>query len=373
MLPSHAATTESADRPRRFTPPQLWGGLFGLATAVGLLLFVDRYLSRLTSNRTGDWARVLLEELSGAYCAALLVPVMVYATRRWAPFGARWMAHLPLHGVVAAILGVAHTTTTSLARMALITLPGLGGGSDYALTLNKYLLSLPTAMIVYAVVMALTLVVDRYRGARNRELEAVELRAQLTQAQLEALRRQLEPHFLFNTLNAVSELVFIKPKAAEEMIQRLSALLKHAFAPEQSHETTLADELRVLDLYLDIMRLRFAERLFVQVDAPAELSQASVPRFLLQPLVENALRHSADPSQSLVAVRITVRREGDTLTIRVRDRGPGGCESARGLGLANSAERIAQLYGAGYGISTADAAEHGAEVVARVPLRFMRG
>ena len=160
MLPSHAATTEPADRPRRFTPPQLWGGLFGLATAVGLLLFVDRYLSRLTSNRTGDWARVLLEELSGAYCAALLVPVMVYATRRWAPFGARWMAHLPLHGVVAATLGVAHTTTTSLARMALITLPGLGGGSDYALTLNKYLLSLPTAMIVYAVVMALTLVVD---------------------------------------------------------------------------------------------------------------------------------------------------------------------------------------------------------------------
>lgn len=360
-------------KPRRFSPAQLWGGLFGLATAVGLLLFVDRYLGRLTSNRPGDWARVLLEELSGAYVAALLVPVMVYATRRWAPFGARWMVHLPLHGAVAATVGVAHTTLTSLLRLGLITLPGLSGSGDYALTLNKYLLSLPTAMIVYAVVVALTLVVDRYRGARNRELEAVELRAQLTQAQLEALRRQLEPHFLFNTLNAVSELVFVKPKAAEEMISRLSALLKHAFAPEQSHETTLADELRVLDLYLDIMRLRFAERLFVQVDAPAELQQACVPRFLLQPLVENALRCSADPSQSLVAVRITVRREGETLAIRVRDRGPGGCESARGLGLSNSAERIAQLYGAGYGISSADAAENGAEVVARVPLRFMRG
>lgn len=359
-------------KPRRFSPAQLWGGLFGLATAVGLLLFVDRYLGRLTSNRPGDWARVLLEELSGAYVAALLVPVMVYATRRFAPFGPRWPLHLPLHGLVAVICGVAHVSATSLLRMLLITLPGLGG-ADYALSLNKYLLSLPTAMIVYAVVVALTLVVDRYRGARNKELEAVELRAQLTQAQLEALRRQLEPHFLFNTLNAVSELMFVKPKAAEEMISRLSALLKHSFAPDQSHETTLADELRVLDLYLDIMRLRFAERLFVQVDAPADLNQACVPRFLLQPLVENALRCSADPSQSLVAVRVTIRREGETLTIRVRDRGPGGCESARGLGLSNSAERIAQLYGAGYGISSADAAEHGAEVVARLPLRFQRG
>lgn len=340
-----------------------------MATAVSLLLFLDRYLGRLASDRSIDWLRILLEEATGTYVAALLVPVMVYATRRLPPFGPHWLRNLPLHVVIAMIVGLAHVTTTQTLRYLLIALPGLDGAGEYGVSLHRYVLSLPAGFIVYAVVAALTLVIDRYRGARNRELEAVELRAQLTQAQLLALQRQLEPQFLFGTLRSIAQLVYANPKAAEEMISRMTALLRHSFDSDKSHETTLADELRVLDLYLEMMRLRYAERLFVQVDSPPELARATVPRFLLQPLVENALAHGDDPAMTLVAVRVSVRAENDSLLIRVRDHSR--CEdcSPRSIGIVNAAARIAQLYGPGYGLSSERSAE-GIEVTVRLPLRL---
>ena len=354
---------------RRVTSRQFALGLFVLATAIGLLLFVDRYLTRVTSGRSDDWLRVLLEQLSGTYVAALLIPLMVYGTRRLPPFGSGWPLNLPLHFAIAIGVGILHTLLTSLSRSGLIELTGIGLG-DYDLSLYRFVLALPNQLIVYAVVVGITLVVDRYRAVRNRELEAAELKSRLTRAQLEALRRQLEPHFLTSSLNTISELIYTSPKAAEEMISRLTALLRHAFAPGQEHETTLGEELRTLDLYLDMMRLRFAERLFVQIDAPAELHAARVPRTLLQPLVENALKCSAEPNASLVAVRVSIRREQDDLAIRVRDRGPGCSESARGQGLANITARIQTLYGNDYGISLKEADEGGAEVTVRLPLRL---
>lgn len=361
----------SAPRPksRRVTGKQFALGLFVLASAIGLLLFVDRFLTRVTAGRSDDWLRVLAEQLSSSYVAALLIPLMVYGTRRLPPFGKAWMLNLPMHFAIALGVGVLHTTLTSLSRIALIELTGLGLG-DYELSANRFLLALPNQLIVYAVVVGITLVVDRYRAARNRELEAAELKSRLTLAQLDALRRQLEPHFLTTTLNTVSELVYTNPKAAEEMISRLTALLRHAFAPDQEHETTLGEELRTLDLYLDMMRLRFAERLFVQIDAPPDLHGARVPRTLLQPLVENALKCSAEPNSSLVAVRVTIRREDEVLSVKVRDRGPGCSESARGMGLANISARIRTLYGNDFGISLREAEEGGAEVQVRLPWRL---
>ena len=340
-----------------------------MATAISLLLFLDRYLDRLASNRPGDWLRILIEESTGTFVAALLVPVMVWAVRRWPPFGARWPKHLPAQVLIAITVAFVHTTVTHLLRGLLIALPGVAPADSYALSPNIYLLALPTGLIVYAVVAALTTVIDRYRGARNRELEAVELRAQLTQAQLLALQRQLEPHFMFNTLRSIAQLVYANPKAAEEMIARMTALLKHSFASDASHETTLDNELRVLDLYLDIMRLRYAERLFVQVDAPPELARAVLPRFLLQPLVENAMRHGDDPAMTLVAVRVFVRAEGDSLVIRVRDHSHCEDQSPHSIGVVNAAARIAQLYGEGYGVSS-QRTDEGIEVTVRLPLRL---
>ncbi|MBN8425916.1 MAG: histidine kinase [Xanthomonadales bacterium] len=342
-------------------------GLFFLSSALGAVLFIDRYLSRIAGGKDADILRVLIEELSSAYSAALLVPLMVWLARRWPVMGAGWSRRIGLHLPFAALTGMLHTTLNSMSRWALIYLPGIAE-VDYLPTVQRYLLSLPNQMIVYGLVIAITHTIDRYRAARNRELDAERMRAHLTLAQLDALRRQLEPHFLFTTLNAVSTLIYSKPAAAEEMIARLSSLLKHAFSPEQQHETSLAEELRLLDLYLDIMRLRFDERLFVQIDIPEELRHARVPRLLLQPLVDAALRRSADPSKALVAVKLVARADHGRLILRVSDQSDDSRIDVGDIGLDNARQRIRRMYGEQYDLRREAAVLEGSDTIVEMPL-----
>lgn len=342
-------------------------GLLLLSTALGLLTFMDRYLSRVAGGRSADLLRVLLEEMSGAWAAALLVPLMVMVARRFPIHRGRWLQHLGLHACFALTVGAAHTALQALLRTLLVGLPGFSDQS-YLPDLQRVLLALPNQLIVYALVIAITHQIDRYRAARNRELEAERLRASLTEAQLEALRRQLEPHFLFTTLNAVSELIYTRPSAAEEMIRRLSALMKHAFAPAREHEASLAEELRVLDLYLDIMRLRFAERLFVQIDVPEPLRAMRIPRLLLQPLLDCALRRSDEPEQTLVAVKLIAREVDGKLRLRVVDQAACSDEPETDVGVANAAERIRRLYGEGYGLRRRSEPE-GSSIEVDLPLQ----
>jgi two-component system LytT family sensor kinase len=347
--PSTSRQPSSEPERSRVRRRRLGLGLLLLSTALGTLTFMDRYLSRVAGGRSADLLRVLFEEMSGAWAAALLVPLMVMLARRFPIVGVDWMRHLGLHAGFALLVGAAHTALQALLRTLLVALPGFSDQS-YLPDLQRVLLSLPNQLIVYALVIAITHQIDRYRAARNRELEAERLRASLTEAQLEALRRQLEPHFLFTTLNAVSELIYTRPSAAEEMIRRLSALMKHAFAPAREHEAALSEELRVLDLYLDIMRLRFAERLFVQIDVPEPLRSMRIPRLLLQPLLDCALRRSDEPQQTLVAVKLIAREIDGKLRLKVVDQAACSPEPESDVGIANAAERIRRLYGEGYGL-----------------------
>jgi hypothetical protein len=335
----HASSTprqpSSEPERSRVRRQRLAWGLLLLSTALGLLTFTDRYLSRVAGGRSADLLRVLFEEMSGAWAAALLVPLMVMLARRFPVRGRDWLKHIGLHVGFAFAVGAAHTALAALLRTVLVAVPGFSDQS-YLPDLQRVLLSLPNQLIVYALVIAITHQIDRYRAARNRELEAQ--------------RRQLEPHFLFTTLNAVSELIYTRPSAAEEMIRRLSALMKHAFAPAREHEAPFAEELRVLDLYLDIMRLRFAERLFVQIDVPEPLRALRIPRLLLQPLLDCALRRSDEPEQTLVAVKLIAREVDGKLRLKVVDQAACSAEPESDVGLANAAERIRRLYGEGYGL-----------------------
>ncbi|HPF74479.1 MAG: histidine kinase [Rhodanobacteraceae bacterium] len=344
--------------------------LFALGTAIGLLLFAQQYLDDLTSGDAGNWLRPLVKELSGSYAAMVLLPGIIWAARRFPLSGRGWVLHVPLHLLGAALFGALHTLIMLGLRNTLLPALGLEPWDPGPL-LARYARGLPIHLIAYTIALATTQIFDRYRAARDRQLEAAELRSRLTEAQLLALQRQLEPHFLASTLKTISELIYNKPKAADEMIGRLSALLKHAFKPQRDPETTLGEEVRLLDLYLDLMRVRFAERLFVRVDVPAELRQARVPRLLLQPLVDNALRHAADPTMTLVSVQVEAREENGQLLIRVRDHGPAGSADAHreDVGLSNTEERIQRLYGNGYGMSRGRGAEDSSELRVRLPLK----
>jgi len=198
--------------------------------------------------------------------------------------------------------------------------------------------------------------------------EAAELHAQVTDARLNALRTQLNPHFLFNTLNAVSTLVDEDPPGARRMIARLSDLLRHTLGEGDEQEITLASELEMLRLYLDIMEVRFQDKLEVSIETEASLDDALVPNLVLQPLVENAFRHGLAQMQSIGRVAVRVVRDDGDLVLTVRDNGRGPANPVReGVGLTNTRARLTQLYGARQLLALTAAEGGGALVEVRLP------
>ena len=235
--------------------------------------------------------------------------------------------------------------------------------------------------IVYLVVLGVGLARNYYvryqarlEETRRLEAEATELRAeaaelhaQVTDARLNALRTQLNPHFLFNTLNAVSTLVDEDPPGARRMIARLSDLLRHTLEGDEQ-EITLARELEMLRRYLDIMEVRFQDKLEVSIEAEASLDDALVPNLVLQPLVENAFRHGLALMQTAGRVVVRVARDDGDLVLTVRDNGRGPAKEVReGVGLANTRARLTQLYGARQRLALTAAEGGGALVEVRFP------
>jgi hypothetical protein len=206
---------------------------------------------------------------------------------------------------------------------------------------------------------------------RDRRLRAARLEAQLARAQLQALRSELRPHFLFNALNAVSTLMHRDPDAADTVLARLGDLLRASLDP-RAHEVTLEEELEVLGHYLGIERTRYGDRLAVRLDVAPDALPARVPHLLLQPLVENAIRHGIAPRPGPGRVEVRARRDGDDLHVVVRDDGLGGDALPRergvpGLGLSNTRRRLRRLYGRRQRFRACPAPEGGFVVSMRLP------
>ncbi len=225
-------------------------------------------------------------------------------------------------------------------------------------------------LMIYCAVLAAGFAREYFLREQQRRREAAQLEAQLANARLDALRMQLNPHFLFNTLHAVSALVERDPPGVRKMIARLSELLRYTLDSRGAEEVALRDELAFLQRYLDIMAVRFQGKLRVSTSIEEEASNARVPNFILQPLVENALEHGVSRATGEAEIAITARREGEQLLIAIHDRGPGFDASAEGgVGLANTRARLAALYGDAATVTMRTVAEGGAAAELRLPWR----
>ena len=230
-------------------------------------------------------------------------------------------------------------------------------------------------LIIYVMILAVGFARAYYRRLQERRVQATELRAQLTEARLQALRMQINPHFLFNTLNAVSGLVERDPKGVRTMVARLSALLRHTLGQDGSNgrqEVPLHQELNVLDDYLEIMHVRFADRLQVDRDIDDDARDALVPDLILQPILENAIKHGVTPQEDGGHVHIGARRRGDYVRLTVEDDGPGMSgdglpEVSDGIGLRNVQERLQQLYGDNHRMNIRPGAQGGLVVELWIP------
>src|SRR5438094_89915 len=213
-----------------------------------------------------------------------------------------------------------------------------------------------------------------YQRSRERELQASALATELVRTRLEVLRMQLNPHFLFNTLHAISALIHEQPDDADRIVARLSELLRVSLEQTDAQEVPLRQELAFLERYLEIEHTRFQDRLAVEMEVETGLDDGLVPSLILQPLVENAIRHGIEPREDTGRVKVTARRLEGMLELKVSDNGPGLPETEvalcrEGVGLSNTRSRLAHLYGAKHQLELTPAAGGGLEVKLLLPCR----
>ena len=282
--------------------------------------------------------------LASCWLWALYTPAILALSRHVRIDRANWASTVPIH-----LAAAAFATLLDVALMREIA-PYLNAGAPVLRTPIHvmFLRQLFLYSLCYFVIVALAHV--RYYASLSyeRDLRAATLEGQLAEARLTALQGQLRPHFLFNTLNMIAEQVYTDPTGADAMLTRLGVLLRSSFTEADRERVPLRRELELLESYIEIMRARFHGRLMFDLSVEPATLDALVPRFILQPLVENAIKHGVEPREEGGRVTVTARRSGDSLDLEVRDNGDGLAGTIReGTGVRNTRERLHHLYGAG--------------------------
>jgi len=233
--------------------------------------------------------------------------------------------------------------------------------------------ALVAGVLIYGLFVAVYYAIDNYRRFRERELRSAQLEAQLARAELQLLGMRLHPHLLFNTIHSISALMHRDVEAADRMMGALGDLLRAVLRSAEAQEVSLAEELRLLGRYVDVMQIRFGGRLRVIFDIDPGAHEALVPCLLLQPVVENAILHGIAPTSTAGWVEIRARREDGSLRLTVRDDGPGvpdpPARPREGIGLSSTRARLRQLYGAAHRFELANHPSGGAQVTISVPFR----
>jgi signal transduction histidine kinase len=344
--------------------------VFGAWTAVGVFFASQLYLLYPITfgGRQISFAWALVINLPFYWLWALLTPAILGLTRRFPLDRARWKKSLAVHAGV----GVALSAVQLLAAGALLyRLFQSGRTSSLSSALGSFFrLNFHANILTYAALVALAWAADTYEKYRDGELAASRLQTQLVKAELGALKMQLQPHFLFNTLNAIAALLKPKPDAAENMVLQLADFLRLTLASTGRAEVTLREELDFLACYLAIEKTRFGDRLSTSFHIRSEVLDARVPNLLLQPLVENAIRHGIAKSADARRLEVSATHEGGRLLLRVWDDGPGlGAGAVReGIGLSNTRERLRHLFGENFSLAYANAPGGGFAIALAFPL-----
>ena len=341
--------------------------------AAGWTLFGLFFASQSIAVRAYDGRPLMARQTMAAWllCAYLwlaLTPLVLRLAHRFRLDRQSWHRNLPAHLAAAVALAFVHLSAYSFVASRIAERPFSEAFR------NVFFSDFHFDLLTYAAIVGLSHALDYYRKYRERELRASQLETKLAQAQLDALRMQLHPHFLFNTLNSVSVLMAEDVRAAQRMLARLSDLLRASLEKTGAHEVALHQELEFLESYLEIEQTRFQDRLTVRMEIDPAALDARVPNLILQPLVENAIRHGIAPRARAGRVEIRAARENGVVRLAVADDGA-GLGSARpedlmkGIGLSNTRSRLEQLYGAAHRFEMRERAGGGLEVLIEIPFR----
>ena len=363
LVPTH---TEIA-APRRSSVPRL------IAAACVVPAVLDAFQTyvkgRFSGNGHVPWGQVVFAGSEWLFLGAL-TPITYLLARRFPLRRDRIGRIFAAHAAGALVLCVGWATAGIGLGLVLGSYPA-GGPLPQAYA-SWVLTSLPWSVFMYFAVLGCVYAFTYFTEAREREAQQARLAAQLAEAKLGALRMQLNPHFLFNSLNAIAVLVRDQnTRDASRMLELLGGVLRQVLHSDTQQEITLDRELRFIEQYLAIEQVRFSDRLHVQWSIDPTVRDALVPEFILQPLVENAIRHGVAKRSDAGAVEVAARVDGDVLMLSVRDDGPGyRAETGEaGVGLANTRARLETLFGGAGQLQITEAEGGGTVATLRFPLR----
>ena len=344
----------------------IYGILVGCAVLIGLIETTQNYLRAELQGRAFSWPIGLADALPSWILLASLVPLVVAVARRARLDRPRPLGAIGVHLVAALLFALVHESV--MAVYMAWRWDDLGRASLYFWKMVTGYLALD--FVVYWGIAGGYYALDSARELRRREIAASQLQASLSEARLQALRAQLNPHFLFNTLNAISVLA-LKGEGARvtRTLSLLSDLLRLTI-DGLPQEVPLSQEVELTDRYLEIQRVRFPDRLEIERDIPVDVRDALVPSLLLQPIVENAVLHGIARQVEGGRITLRARRDGDDLQLQVCDTGPGFApgNGREGIGLTNTRARLEQLYGDGQRLTCTNGAA-GACVSILLPYR----
>jgi sensor histidine kinase YesM len=349
-------------------------------TIIGLFYFSQGRIQKALSNDRTPWQLDLATWMSGMYICAALTPIIIWLGRRFPIERNNWARRAGLHLLFSILFSAVELAIHSAVILRFGLIPSVP--RSYAATFVTIAgIAFEQNVLTYWFILGVSRAVRLYREyqenqkrALRLELNSAELKAQLARAQMTALKAQLRPHFLFNALNAVMVLVRQqKTNEAEETLTRLGDLLRSVLEDVEAQEVTLGRELEFVRLYLSVEQVRFQDRLQIGISVDPELLDAAVPHMILQPIVENAVRHGIGRKSAAGRIYISAKRSGNTLCIEVRDDGPGittpSAETGAGIGLANTRARLRQLYGDAARMTLENATPCGAIATIRLPYR----
>jgi signal transduction histidine kinase len=339
---------------KAWTPPLRW--VLGAATILGLFSTLQAYRLTTLNIKPPDiyFRDLLFLNLAYWYVPALLTPTFFRLAHRLRQRPDHWLLTLGVHAIAAGVFSVVHFACLMGVRLAMW--PGAGKMPTVewtAFAQRMYLTNLDWALMTYSAIIGLSYALAYYQESQERALKAAHLETRLAEARLRTLEAELHPHFLFNTLHAISALMHRDVEAADRTLMRLSDLLRMTLENIGQQEVTLIAELDFLSKYLQIEQTRFADRLMVRYDIQPDALDVLVPSLVLQPLVENAIKHGVARKAGRGHIDISARREGDKLRLEVRDDGVGLSEDAltalqKGIGVSTTRARLQHLFGADY-------------------------
>lgn len=335
--------------------------IFIIASGFGLLSFIRRWFDELANAGNALWQAILLDEISATWSAAVLLIPVISSIQHKPPWRwPKWLIYIP----VAVLFAIAHTGSIYLIRAFLYPIFGFGtyvyGDLGY-----RFIMEAPIQMMVFSSIMLIMYVIHQGQIARQAE----RLRTRLAQNQLQALQLQLAPHFLFNTLNTISNTVYESPQRADQLIGRLANMLRKILSNGDANTITLAEEMELVSEYIEVQRYRFEDRVFFTSNVQESHLQLQLPALILQPLIENIFKHGHSDNGD-IHVSLTSQSQHNKLIITIEDQGAGLSQSPpfeKGIGLNNVSKRLQLMYGDEAHVQLSPGTQKGTRATLEIP------